>query len=158
MQTLHDTPAAAAPAERAEAEREDVAHDVLHVARVAEVADAVGRLAGLREDRGAGARRLEEEAVAVVPEMHAARRQLVDRRHLAPQRRLHELFEARGVVVHHAPRLGEAQLDGVVAAQPRVVQRRLVGAQLDQQLVFLRQPLPQVHHVAQEADGQRLLL
>lgn len=58
--------------------------------------------------------------------------------------------------------LGVRELDGPVAAAVRVVQRRLVRAQLDQHLarvaVLLGQTLPQRHHVAQVADADRLLL
>mmetsp|Transcript_7983 Transcript_7983/g.28495 ORF Transcript_7983/g.28495 Transcript_7983/m.28495 type:complete len:258 (-) Transcript_7983:2853-3626(-) len=146
--------ARAHPPERAEAQREDIAHDVLHVRRVLE--HVCGRLAVIgngRQHVGARARALEQERVAVVPEPHATRRQLVDGLHLHPQRLLHELLEPRRVLCHDLVGLLERHLVRVVAAAEGVVAGGLVGAELHEQLLLVGQPAPQVDDVAVVADG-----
>lgn len=145
------------PAERTEAEREDVAHDILDVGRIAEAADAVGLLAFLGEDVGTSTRSLQQEAVTVIPEEHATSGKLVDGGDLTSQGFLDEGLELDGVIVHHLAGFLEGELDRVVAAHPRVVERGLIGAEFDQELVFFSETFPEVDDVTQEADGEGFL-
>lgn len=65
--------AGAHPPERAEAELEDVPHDVFDVGRIPEL-----RQATLSEDFSFRPRALKQEGVAIVPELHPSGSQDVD--------------------------------------------------------------------------------
>ena len=111
----------------------------------------------IHPDVGTGAARLQEEGVAVVEEVHAACGQPVDGSHLSAQRGLHGLLEALGLVGHHALRLLERVAHGIVAAGPRVVERGLVAAQVDVD-VLVGQALPEVYDVAHVGHRDDALL
>ena len=129
------------PAEGSEAVVEEHrAHDVLHVGGIAEASV-------LAVDRRAGARSLQQEGVAVVEEVHAAGRQLVDGVDLAAQRLLDAFAEAHGLLDHHLVRGVVAQPHGVVTARPGVVQRGLVRTEVDINLLG-GEALPEVDDVA----------
>ena len=104
------------PAERAKTVvKVERPHDVLHIGRVAE--GAVGL-----EDIGPGAGTFQEEGVAVVKEVHAFGRKLVDGGYVAAEGGLHRLFEAFRLLGHQAFALFQAVAHRVVAAGPGVVQ------------------------------------
>ncbi len=129
------------PAERPEAVVEEHrSHDVLHVAGIAE--GAVGF-----HDVGTGTARFEQERVAIVEEIHALGGQLVDGGHLSAQRGLHLLLEESRVLGHHLLRFFERKPHGIVTAGPRIMERGLVAAQVDVNVLF-GQTLPQVNDVA----------
>ena len=118
------------PAEGAEAiVEEQRTHYVLHVRGIAE-------FAVLAEHVGTGARRFEQEGVAVVEEIHAACRHFVDCLYLTAERFLNAFTEFFGLVGHHGFRFLERQADGIIAAGPGIVQRGLVGAEFHVEVFF----------------------
>lgn len=93
------------PAEGTEAVVEEHrAHDILHIGRIAETT-------ALAHDVGTGTRRLQQEGIAVIEEIHTLGGQLVDRSHLAAQRLLNTLLKLLGILCHHAVGLFVAQAD-----------------------------------------------
>ena len=138
------------PPEGAEAEREDVAHDVLDVGRVLE-------RAVLLEDVRASARALQQEGVAVVPEAHALRTEFVDDGDVAAQALVDLVLELLRVVRHHGVGLLEGESGGVVPAVEGVVEGGLVGPELGDEVVC-EEALEEVHDVALVGDGDGLLL
>ena len=106
---------------------------------------------------GTGAGGFEQEGVAVVEEVHAFGRQLVDGGYLPAQRLLYAFMELFGLFGHHPVRLFVGEPCGVVAARPRVVERGLVGAQVH--VDALRgEAFPQVDDVALVGERYGLLL
>ena len=112
------------PAERAEAQLKDVAHDVFDVGRVAEA--VVGCLLRLRFYLRSCFCSHVEEAVAVIPELHASGAQLVDGLHLPPEGSMHCILKLFGVVEHHMVGFFYGEPSRIVAARVRIVQRGLV--------------------------------
>ena len=129
------------PAEGPEAiVEEHGSHDILDVRRIAE------RSVGFK-DVGAGTARFEEEGITIVEEIHAFGREFVDGSHLSAEGCLYSLFELLGFGSHHLFALLEGETDGIVAPCPRVVERGLVAAQVDPDVLF-GQSLPEVDHIA----------
>eukprot|EP00754_Rhynchopus_humris_P038081 Rhum_TRINITY_DN20769_c0_g1::Rhum_TRINITY_DN20769_c0_g1_i1::g.172175::m.172175 len=127
------------------------AHDVLDVRGV----DEAGAV--LLHDVRARTRRLQEEGVAVVPEVHALLAQAVDVVRVHAQRLLHLRLELLGLLRHHHLRLLERRAVRVVAAGPWVVQRRLVRAQVHLHAALVH-ALEHLDDVADVAHGNRLAL
>ncbi len=129
------------PAERAEpVVEEHGTHDVLHVGGIAEAS-------ALAHHGGTGARSLQQKSIAVVEEVHAAPGELVDGIGLPAKRFLHALAEAAGLLGHHLVGRFVAQADGIVTARPRIVQRSLIGTEVDGDFLG-GEPLPKVDDIA----------
>ena len=107
----------------------------------------MGLRIAVHPDVGARTARLQEEGIVIVEEVHAVGSELVDGSHLAAQRGTHTLLELLRIVGHHLLRLFQREAHGIVTASPRVVERRLVGTQVNVD-VLLSQALPEVNHIA----------
>ena len=122
--------------------------DVLYVGRVTEARTR------LVHHRGAGPGTLQQEGVAVVEEVGPPGGVFVDEIGVTAQRCADGLAEGRWVGGEQFVGLRVSHPDRVVATRPGVVERGLVGAQVDED-VFLEESLPDVDDVADVGDRHR---
>ncbi len=76
---------------------------------------------------------------------------------MAAQGGLDSLTEAVGFVCHHTLGLFETIAHGIVAACPRVVERGLVGAEVNVH-ILIGEAFPEVHYVAYKGEGDNLFV
>ena len=138
------------PAERTESVVEiHRSHDVLYIGRIAE---GTVRTQDIRTGPGT----LQQEGVAIVKEIHSPVSEPVDGGDMAAERSLDGLLEPDGIIGHHLLGFLQAVADGIIAAGPGIVQRGLVGTQVDMDSL-VSEPLPQVHDIADIGQGDDLL-